>query len=184
MSFIFASTQLEQIKCKLSFCIMFQNNLDNPTICTRFRYSQPLNMTYDKENIWDNDEHWRGMFLSPSPTSEIRHTYTCAVKCFTWDIWTKIVANCQFNFNDELFQDYHWDCIYFENIFQDINVSYHLQTLFNWIRTLLIWELSWQFSRLDCKLIDTNSQHQHTYTDTIILILIIVLFLWFLLTEW
>jgi len=42
------------------------------------------------------------------------------------------------NFNDELFQDYHWDYIYFENIFQDINVSYHLQTLFNWIKTFLI----------------------------------------------
>ena len=42
------------------------------------------------------------------------------------------------NLNDELFQNYHCDCIYFENNFQDINVSYHLQTLFNWINDLLI----------------------------------------------
>ena len=27
-----------------------------------------------------------------------------------------------------------------KNNFQDINVSYHFQTLFNWIKDLLIWE--------------------------------------------
>ena len=35
----------------------------------------------------------------------------------------------------------------FENYFQDINVSYHLQTLFNWIKDLLIWASLWSLWR-------------------------------------
>ena len=33
----------------------------------------------------------------------------------------------------------HSDYIYLEAFFQDINVSYYLQTLFNWIKDLVIW---------------------------------------------
>ena len=86
MSFIIASTQLEQIKCKLSFCIMFQNIPDNPAICI---YVDVLLYhwiwhIHDTVNIRDDDKHWKGMFLC-------RHTGSVTwVNWFSWDIWTKL----------------------------------------------------------------------------------------------